>query len=199
MKLEENVFKKQMRLVDLVKKFGSNDKRVLREQLILAMSYDFRVVAVNNLLNSRGSSTPGLDGKTINRKFDENVKIKMIEKLKYYVKYSNKYKASPVKRVYIPKASPGQCPGDKLANKKRRPLGIPTIFDRGLQHLVKLILEPIVEINNDQHSYGFRRYRTAKNALGILRAQLRTTEDRSENKWLLDADIKGFFDNINHK
>jgi RNA-directed DNA polymerase len=182
MKLEENVFKKQMRLVDLAKKFDSNDKRVLREQLILAMSYDFRVVAINNLLNSRGSSTPGIDGKTINRKSNDNVKIKMVEELKYYIKYCNRYKAAPVKRVYIPKASPGQCPGDELTNKKMRLLGIPTIFDRGLQHLVKLILEPIVEINNDQHNYGFRRYRTAKNALGILRAQLRTTEDRSENK-----------------
>lgn len=184
---EENVFKKQMNMVDLVKKFGTRDKKVFREQLVLAMSYDFRVVAINNLINSKGSSTPGVDGNIINNKVDDKIKLKMVEELKYYVKHSNIYTAAPVKRVYIPKA-----------NGKVRPLGIPTILDRGLQHLVKLILEPIVEMNSDQHSYGFRRYRTAKNAIGILRAQLRTTENKTENKWILDADIKGFFDNISH-
>jgi RNA-directed DNA polymerase len=165
------VFKKQMNMADLVKKFGTRDKKVFREQLVLAMSYDFRVVAINNLINSKGSSTPGVDGNIINNKVDDKIKLKMVEELKYYVKYSNIYRAAPVKRAYIPKG-----------NGKVRPLGIPTILDRGLQHLVKLILEPIVEMNSDQHSYGFRRYRTAKNAIGILRAQLRTTENKTENK-----------------
>jgi RNA-directed DNA polymerase len=165
------VFKKQMNMADLVKKFGTRDKKVFREQLVLAMSYDFRVVAINNLINSKGSSTPGVDGNIINNKVDDKIKLKMVEELKYYVKYSNIYRAAPVKRAYIPKG-----------NGKVRPLGIPTILDRGLQHLVKLLLEPIVEMNSDQHSYGFRRYRTAKNAIGILRAQLRTTENKTENK-----------------
>jgi RNA-directed DNA polymerase len=165
------VFKKQMNMADLVKKFGTRDKKVFREQLVLAMSYDFRVVAINNLINSKGSSTPGVDGNIINNKVDDKIKLKMVEELKYYVKYSKIYRAAPVKRAYIPKG-----------NGKVRPLGIPTILDRGLQHLVKLILEPIVEMNSDQHSYGFRRYRTAKNAIGILRAQLRTTENKTENK-----------------
>ena len=177
-----------MSLVNLAKKFGTNDKKVLREQLILAMSYDFRVVAVNNLINSKGSSTAGIDGNIINRKSNDDIKLKMIEEFKYCIRHSNNYIALPVKRVYISKV-----------NGKKRPLGIPSIFDRGLQHLLKLVFEPIVEMNNDQHNYGFRRYRSAKNAIGILRAQLRTTESKTEEKWILDADIKGFFDNISHE
>ena len=187
-RLEENVLNKQMSLVNLAKKFGTKNKKVLREQLILAMSYDFRVVAVNNLINSKGSSTPGIDGNIINKKSNGDIKLKMVEEFKYYIKHSNNYIASPVKRVYISKTK-----------GKKRPLGIPTIFDRGLQHLLKLVFEPIVEMNGDEHNYGFRRYRSAKNAIGILRAQLRTTKSKTEEKWILDADIKGFFDNISHE
>jgi retron-type reverse transcriptase len=57
-----------------------------------------------------------------------------------------------------------------------RPLGIPTIKDRALQSLLNLVLEPLVEMNSDPHSYGYRRYRTAKNALGTLRRQLQINE-----------------------
>ena len=186
-KLEENVLKKQIALVNLAKNYGINDKRVMREQLVLAMSLDFRIVAINNLIQSKGSNTAGIDGIIINKKSDDIIKIKIVEELKYYIKNSKEYIAIPVKCVSLPKGK-----------KNMRPLGIPIIFDRGLQHLVKLILEPIVEINNDKHNYGFRRYRSAKNAIGILRAQLKTTEGKAENKWILDADIKGFFDNISH-
>jgi RNA-directed DNA polymerase len=186
-KLEERVYEKQMDLVGQAKKFGTNDKAILRRQMVLAMSYDFRVLAVSNLLNSSGNSTPGIDGITLTNKSKGEEKINLVEKLKEDIKHSNRYKATAVKRVYIFKT-----------NGKKRPIGIPNIHDRGLQHLVKLVLEPLIEMKSDEHSYGFRRYRTAKNAIGILRAQFRTNEFETERKWILDADIKGFFDNINH-
>jgi RNA-directed DNA polymerase len=65
----------------------------------------------------------------------------MVEKLKTYIMKAEGYKAQPVKRVYIPKS-----------NGKIRPLGIPTITDRCLQALVKLVLEPLVEMNSDERS-----------------------------------------------
>jgi RNA-directed DNA polymerase len=187
LELEESVFNKQVELIEQAKKFGIKSEKVMRLQFVLASSYAFRVVAIYRLSQSLGSLTPGLDGKTLSVKSNMEEKLEMIEKLRYFVKHSNKYKSQPVKRVYINKA-----------NGNKRPLGIPSIFDRGFQHLLKLVIEPLIEMKSDKHSYGFRKYRTAKNAIGILRAQFKTTELKTENKWVLDADIKGFFDNINH-
>ena len=81
------------------------------------------------------------------------------------------------------------------ANGKLRPLGIPTMQDRSLQALIKLILEPIVEMSSDSNSYGFRPHRGAKNAIAAVRTLLQSGQ---ESKWVLDADIKSFFDEINH-
>lgn len=187
LELEESVFNKQVELVEQAKKFGMKSEKVMRLQFVLVSSYAFRVIAIHRLCQSSGSMTPGLNGKIINTKSTVKEKLDMIEELKYFVKHSDKYKSEPVKRVYI-----------KKTNNKLRPLGIPSIFDRGFQHLLKLVIEPMVEMNSDKHSYGFRKHRSAKNAIGILRAQFKTTELKTENKWILDTDIKGFFDNINH-
>lgn len=178
--LESKVFNEQRNLAYLAKKYGVKHRKVQRKIEVLIRSKSFREYAVTNVSNNPGSKTPGIDGFILQNK--EQI-YKMAEDLLDLLK---KYKANPLKRVYIPKKE-----------GKVRPLGIPTIRDRCLQELVKTVLEPLVEINSDKNSYGYRKFRSAKNAIGTLRAELKSNSYQ-EGKWILDADIEGFFDNINH-
>ncbi len=125
---------------------------------------------------NKGSA--GVDGQSI-AEFEEDVKDNLF---KIWNRMSSgSYFPPPVRRVDIPKD-----------NGKTRPLGIPTVADRIAQTVVKRYLEPILEEHFHPDSYGYRPGKSAKDAVGVARQRCWRYD------WVLDLDIKGFFDNIDH-
>ena len=136
-------------------------------------------LAYRNIKKNTGSNTAGVDGKTI-----EYLEKMSAEKLVQIVRNKmSKYKPQPVRRVEIPKP-----------NGKMRPLGIPTITDRLIQQCILQVLEPICEAKFHERSNGFRPNRSAENAI----AQCYKMIQHRNLHFVVDVDIKGFFDNVNH-
>lgn len=138
-------------------------------------------LAYRNIKANHGSKTAGTDGRTI--KDLENLPD---EKLVALVqKKLGWYKPQSVLRVEIPKGSDPT---------KKRPLGIPTILDRLIQQCVLQVLEPICEAKFHDHSYGFRPNRSQEHAVALVYKNIQL----SHYYYVVDIDIKGFFDNVNH-
>ena len=123
---------------------------------------------------------PGIDGQTI-KDFGENLE-ENIEEIKQELQ-DKTYQPQPVKRVYIDKG-----------NGEKRPLGIPTVKDRVVQQTLKDVMEPIFEDDFLDCSYGFRPEKSAHMAIERVKELL-----EEGYVWVLDADIKSYFDNINHE
>ena len=144
---------------------------ISRENILLA----FRMIKTN-----KGSRTPGTDGKTIDdmKELSENDLVNEVRS-----KLQN-YHPKKVRREWIEKE-----------NGKWRPLGIPCILDRVIQQCFKQVLEPIVESQFFKHSYGFRPLRSAHHAM----ARIQFLINHSQLHYVVDVDIKSFFDNVNHR
>jgi len=146
-------------------------------QRLMLRSTSNAVISVRRVTQvNKGKDTPGIDKVTVKTPEERS---KLLEEIVSFTPW----RAKPAKRVYIPKAS-----------GKRRPLGIPVIKDRALQAIVKNALEPSWEAKFEASSYGFRPGRGAQDAIYRI-----WTVAKSKTKvWIVDADIQGCFDTINH-
>lgn len=137
-------------------------------------------LAYRQIKANKGSYTPGTDGKTMAdiETLSEEEYVNLVQKKLSW------YKPKMVRRKDIPKP-----------NGKTRPLGIPCIEDRLVQQCILQVLEPICEAKFNPHSHGFRPNRSAEHAI----QECYRLMQRSHCTYVVEFDIKGFFDNVNHR
>ena len=157
----------------------SLENRKFRNLMELILMEENIKLAYRNMKKNDGSTTPGVDGKTIEHlaKMTEKEVIELVRnKLEWYT-------PKAIRRVEIDKG-----------NGKKRPLGIASIEDRLIQQCILQVLEPICEAKFHDRSNGFRPNRGVENAL----AQAEKLIQSNKLYIVVDIDIKGFFDNVNH-
>jgi RNA-directed DNA polymerase len=153
--------------------------KVKNLQKLLVRSMSAKLLAIRRITQeNQGKHTAGIDG-VVCATPDARLSL-----LKEGLSLKG-YRPKPVRRVYIPKA-----------NGKQRPLGIPTVKDRVMQAIVKLALEPEWESRFEANSYGFRPGRSCQDAIEAIHT---TLNRRGCSQWVLDADISGCFDHIEHE
>jgi group II intron reverse transcriptase/maturase len=142
------------------------------------------LLAYRNIKANGGSITPGTDGLNI-QDIASLTAEEVVGKVRYITRGSEHgYRPKPVRRKEIPKP-----------NGKTRPLGIPCIWDRLIQQCILQVMQPICEAKFSSNSYGFRPLRSAENAIARTYRMLQM----SNLYHVIEFDIKGFFDNVDHR
>lgn len=145
----------------------------------LVISVPNILLAYRNVRGNKGAKTPGTDGLAM-ADVDCLKADKVVEKVQ---RKFNWYNPKSVRRVEIPKP-----------NGKTRPLGIPTIWDRIIQQCILQVLEPICEAKFLPNSKGFRPNKSTEDAIASFMYNI----NRRHMTWVVDVDVKGFFDNVDH-
>jgi len=164
----------QARIVQATMEGKRNKVKAL--QRILTHSFSGKALAVKRVTENQGKNTPGVDKVLWDTPEAKTMAVQELQ--------SRGYTAQPLRRVYLPKP-----------NGKQRPLGIPTMKDRGMQALYLQAVDPVAETHADPNSYGFRKERSCADAIAqCYRVLFR--EDMPT--WILEGDIKSCFDMISH-
>jgi group II intron reverse transcriptase/maturase len=161
----------------------SLDGHVFHRLFDLMRSKRLATLAFTRVLANQGARTAGVDGIT-KKELVSNGKQQALIETVWQQLTSHTYQPDPVRRVYIPKP-----------NGDQRPLGIPTIRDRVVQEMLRLILEPIYEARFFRHSYGFRPYRATHHAA----VRLRDLIGRHGYAIAIEGDIRKCFDRVHHQ
>lgn len=161
----------------------SRNGEIFQNLMPLILSRENILLAYRNIKSNGGSKTRGTDKIVI----DDIGKLsaeEYVEKLRYIVAGSKHgYRPKAVRRKEIPKL-----------NGKLRPLGIPCMWDRLVQQCIKQIMEPVCEAKFSENSYGFRPLRSVEHAIQRIYQLMQ----RTNLHYVVEFDIKGFFDNVDH-
>ena len=174
---EQVLAENQNNLVIATKK-GDNET-IQRLQYKMVRMFAIRALAVRKVTSSKGKRTPGVDGKTWYRS-EQKMNAVM------HLKDLSKYQPQPVKRVWLPKPS----------KSEKRPLGIPTLYDRAVQALYLYAVEPVIETRADNRSFGFRKARSVHDTAEYIRLMCAS---KFGKRLVLEVDIRKFFDTINQQ
>lgn len=165
---------KTMKRLQGLSQCSTNGHRVKRVFQLMTNYADLWYEVAENISRNRGAKTPGVDGEI------HTTAVQRMEAIRSDLR-TGVYRPKPVRRVMIPKSKGGF-----------RPLGIPTATDKLVQSVAARILEEIYEPVFSDHSHGFRKERSCHTALDEFKHTWKGT------KWIIEADIRGCFDNINH-
>ncbi len=164
----------QSRLARAAKECKWYDVRKLTR--LLTHSHHAKLLAVKTVTENKGGKTPGIDGVVWTSTADKMKAVLILT--------DKRYKSKPLKRVYIPKK-----------NGKMRPISIPTLYDRAMQTIYALAMSPIEASTSDSTSFGFKKFRSTKDAYTYTHICLSW---KRSAEYILEGDIKSFFDMINH-
>ncbi len=172
----DNVNRLQVRITKAVNQGKRHS--VKRLQYLLTHSFYSKLLAIKKVTQNKGTRTAGIDGeKWTTPEAKMNATLNLSDK---------KYKAKPLRRVYI----------EKYGKTEKRPLSIPTMHDRAMQALYAFALNPVAEATADRASFGFRKNRSTHDA---CEQAFNCLSKMNSARWVLEGDIKGCFDNINHE